>query len=313
MTVAGGGGIFVSYRRQEGSHLAGRVYDHLIDRFGQDQVFIDVDTIEPGVDFAEEISRAVAACRVLLAIIGTDWLTVVDGQGRRRLDDPDDFVRLEVGAALDRGVRVIPILTEGAVMPTRHDLPESLTGLARRNALIIRHESFRSDVGRLITAIEWVLAAPGVAAASNSPRAHAERSAERGSGEAVQTVSGPGSDDAARAARRLGDAERIANSIRNARLKASTLSDIAMALAATDSDHAARLLTEAERTAISISNENSRISPLSEIAQALAATDPDRAAQLLTDAERAANSITEVPNKAQSLSRVAKALVAASS
>jgi hypothetical protein len=78
---------------------------------------MDVDTIEPGVDFAEEISRAVATCKVLLAIIGPNWLTVTDERGRRRLDDPDDIVRLEIEAALARDVRVIPILFEGAVAP----------------------------------------------------------------------------------------------------------------------------------------------------------------------------------------------------
>jgi hypothetical protein len=89
----------------------------------------------------------VAACQVLLAIIGPTWLTVSDEQCRRRLDKPDDLVRLEVEAALTRGVRVIPILTEDAVMPQRHDLPRSLTGLARRNPLTSRHETFRSDAG----------------------------------------------------------------------------------------------------------------------------------------------------------------------
>src|SRR5215468_9038498 len=122
MTVAEGGGIFVSYRRQETSHLAGRLSDRLADRFGEGQVFMDVDAIEPGVDFAEEISRAVAACQVLLAVIGPNWLTATDERGRRRLDNPDDLVRLEVEAALARGVLVIPILVEGAVMPGREDL-----------------------------------------------------------------------------------------------------------------------------------------------------------------------------------------------
>lgn len=98
-----------------------------------------------------------AACRVLLVIIGPIWLTAADERGHRRLDNPDDLVRLAVEAALTRGVRVIPILAEGAIMPTRHDLPESLTGLARRNALTIHHESFGSDAGRLITVIERVL------------------------------------------------------------------------------------------------------------------------------------------------------------
>jgi hypothetical protein len=159
MPEAEGGGIFVSYRRQESGDFAGRLYDRLTDRFGEGQVFIDVDAIEPGVDFAEEISRAVSACQVLLAVIGPNWLTATDERGRRRLDDPDDIVRLEVEAALARDVRVIPILTGGAVMPGRHDLPESLASLARRNALVIRHESFRSDAIRLVTAIERVLTA----------------------------------------------------------------------------------------------------------------------------------------------------------
>jgi hypothetical protein len=179
MPVNEGGGIFVSYRRQETSHLAGRLADRLVDRFGEGQVFIDVDTIEPGVDFAEEISRAVAACKVLLAIIGPAWLTASDEQDRRRLDDPDDIVRLEIEAALARKVRVIPILVEGAVMPGREDLPESMAGLARRNALLIRHESFRSDAGRLVTAIERVLApAPSTtvpkAQQEAAPKAHQE-------------------------------------------------------------------------------------------------------------------------------------------
>src|SRR5690348_8067166 len=165
MTAAEGGGIFVSYRRQETSHLAGRLYDRLADRFGESQVFIDVDAIEPGVDFAEEIFRAVAACQVLLAIIGPAWLTAADERGGRRLDDPNDIVRLEIEAALARGVRVIPILVEGAVMPGQDDLPESLADLARRNALLIRHESFRYDAGRLVTAIERIVApASGTAA-----------------------------------------------------------------------------------------------------------------------------------------------------
>jgi hypothetical protein len=165
-----GGRIFVSYRRQETSHLAGRLYDRLADRFGKSQVFIDVDAIATGVDFAKEIFRAVAACKVLLAIIGPTWLTVAGQRGRRRLDDPGDIVRLEVETALASGVPVIPILVEGAAMPTRQDLPESLAGLARRNALLIRHESFGHDAGRLVTAIERVLGAPGTVA--EPPHAH---------------------------------------------------------------------------------------------------------------------------------------------
>ena len=98
MSATEGGGIFVSYRRQDSSHLAGRLYDRLADRFGKSQVFMDVDTIEPGVNFAEEVNRAVATCTVLLAVVGPNWLTVTDEYGCRRLDDPDDYVRLEIEA-----------------------------------------------------------------------------------------------------------------------------------------------------------------------------------------------------------------------
>jgi hypothetical protein len=160
MPVSQGRGIFVSYRREDSSHLAGRLYDRLADRFGEGQVFIDVDAIEPGVDFAEEVNRAVEACMVLVAVIGLNWLTATNERGHRRLDDPDDFVRLEIETALARGVRVIPVLADGAVAPRWQDLPQSLAGLARRNAFMIRHESFRSDTGRLVTVIEQVVPPP---------------------------------------------------------------------------------------------------------------------------------------------------------
>lgn len=122
--------------------MAGRLSDRLVERFGKNHVFIDVDAIQPGEDFAEEIFRAVAACAVLLAIIGPSWLTAADERGSRRLEDPQDWVRLEIQAALTRGVRVIPILGEGAVMPAADDLPDSLAGLARRDACLI-HRSIR--------------------------------------------------------------------------------------------------------------------------------------------------------------------------
>ena len=251
MTAVQDGGIFISYRRQETSHLAGRLYDRLADQFGVDQVFIDVDAIEPGVDFAEAIFRAVAACKVLLAVIGPAWLSAADEHGRRRLDDPDDLVRLEIEAALDRGVLVIPILVEGAAMPGRGDLPESLAGLARRNALLIRHESFRSDAGRLVAAIERVLAASVTTAVWAAPGARAVGDA---AGEVAHKGSGLARTDVSRAAWFLADAERIANSITHAFPKAAALSGIATALAATHPDRAARLFADAERIANSITD-----------------------------------------------------------
>jgi hypothetical protein len=310
MTVAEGGGIFVSYRRQETSHLAGRLYDRLADRFGEGQVFIDVDAIELGVDFAEEISRAVAACQVLLAIIGPTWLTAADERGGRRLDDPDDIVRLEIEAALTRGVRVIPILADDAIMPGRQDLPESLAGLARRNALVIRHESFRSDAGRLVTAIERILAPGPGADVHTAPAAYGVRSAGNTLGEVAQQGSGLARNNPSRTARFLADAERIATSITDKRAKAPALSSVAEALAATDPDRAARLLADAEQIATSITDEPTKASTLSSVAEALAATDPDRAARLLADAERIATSITGESAKASALSSFAEALAA---
>ena len=146
------GRVFISYRRQESSGLAGRLYDRLAAHLGQDQIFMDVDRIELGVDFAEVITQAVSACEVLLAVIGPTWLTATDQEGRRRLEDPDDIVHLEIAAALERDVRVIPILVEGAQMPRRQELPDTLEKLARRNALSVRHESFHTDTDRLLAA-----------------------------------------------------------------------------------------------------------------------------------------------------------------
>ena len=154
----------MSYRRQDGGDAAGRLADRLVDRFGAERVFIDVDAIEPGIGYVEAITHAVEACDVLVAVIGPGWLTATDNwltatdKQRRRLNDPYDRVRVEVGTALARGVQVIPVLVGGAVMPSERDLPEDLAELARRNALPIRHESFRADAGQLVAVIERVLA-----------------------------------------------------------------------------------------------------------------------------------------------------------
>jgi hypothetical protein len=150
--------IFISYRRQDTSHLAGRLSDWLADRFGHSRVFMDVDSLEPGIEFREAINEAVGSSEVLLALIGTGWLTATNEDGHRRLDDPDDIVRLEIEAALERGIRVIPVLAEGMTMPQRQDLPNSLARLVSRNAMRLSHESFRSDVARLIESLAEFLA-----------------------------------------------------------------------------------------------------------------------------------------------------------
>jgi glycerophosphoryl diester phosphodiesterase len=143
------GRVFISYRRQETAWPARQLYDVLVAELGADRVFKDVDDIEPGDDFVERLQSAVGSCQVLLALIGPQWLTVTDAKGTRRLDDPEDFVRLEVETALDRDdVRVIPILVDNAKMPTPQELPRGLAALTRRQAVEIDPVNF--DTRRLL-------------------------------------------------------------------------------------------------------------------------------------------------------------------
>ena len=145
MATGNQGRIFISYRRQETAWPARQLYEVLVARFGAESVFKDVNDIEPGDDFVERITEAVASCDVLLALIGTQWLTMTDLQGGRRLDNPEDFVRLELTAALSRGVRVVPILVDGAVMPRPEQLPPDLVPLTRRQAVEISAVGFNTD------------------------------------------------------------------------------------------------------------------------------------------------------------------------
>jgi hypothetical protein len=148
------GGIFISYRREETAPYAGRLYDRLSDHFGDGKVFMDVDSISLGLDFTKAITDAVASSDVLIALIGARWLDITDGEGRRRIDDEQDFVRLEIKAALQRDIRVIPILVDGAQLPRGEQLPQDLQGLARRQALKITHEYFRSVADRLVADLD---------------------------------------------------------------------------------------------------------------------------------------------------------------
>jgi hypothetical protein len=148
------GPIFISYRREDTAYPAAWLFDRLVSRFGRAQVFKDIDSIEPGDDFGEVIGTAVGSCDVLLALIGDRWLTVTDQDGRRRLDDPDDLVRIEIEAALTRSVRVIPILVQGARMPRAGELPPSLAILARRQAHELSPGQFDADTQRLIRALD---------------------------------------------------------------------------------------------------------------------------------------------------------------
>jgi len=152
------GRVFMSYRREETAYAAGWLFDRLVEHLGAGQVFKDVDSIELGDDFVDAIATAVGSCDVLLALIGDQWLTITDEHGSRRLDDPSDFVQLEIEAALTRGVRVIPILVEGARMPRADELPPSLGGLVRRQALELSPSRFEFDTSRLLRVLDKTLA-----------------------------------------------------------------------------------------------------------------------------------------------------------
>lgn len=151
------GQIFLSYRRSDSSFAAGRLFDRLKQNFGGENVFMDIDSIELGVDFVHRIEHAVGACDILIAVIGGRWLTATDDQGRRLLDLDNDFVRLEIAAALRRDIFVIPVLVDSAIVPRGEDLPQELAPLSRRNGLVLRHERFEADAGRLVEGIKAIL------------------------------------------------------------------------------------------------------------------------------------------------------------
>ena len=152
------GRIFISYRRDETAYPAGWLYDRLTAHFGHGQVFKDIDSIQLGDDFVEVITRVVGSCDVLLALIGGEWLTMTGAHGRRRIDDPDDFVRLEIEAALPRRERVMPVLVGGARMPRADELPGSLAALVRRQALELSPARFDFDTSRLLKVLDRTLA-----------------------------------------------------------------------------------------------------------------------------------------------------------
>jgi hypothetical protein len=151
--------IFISYRREDSEHITGRIDDRLAAQFGRAAVFIDVDTIPFGIDFRVHLQEAVAHCDFLLAVIGESWIEVryQDGPraGQRRLDDPGDFVRVEIQSALQRGIVVIPVLVGRGAMPSVQQLPEGLQELAYRNAAEVRSgRDFHDHMDRLIRGIE---------------------------------------------------------------------------------------------------------------------------------------------------------------
>jgi uracil-DNA glycosylase family 4 len=145
--------VFINYRRQDSEGYAGRLYDHLLRHFDAEDVFMDVDSIPPGVDFVQFLEEAVAQCDVLLTLIGPTWASCEDKAGQRRLMLDDDFVRIEIAAALRQNKVVVPVLVGDAVMPRAAELPPDLLPLARRNAVELAHARFAKDVDRLCDSI----------------------------------------------------------------------------------------------------------------------------------------------------------------
>jgi hypothetical protein len=165
-----GRAIFISYRRDDTAGEAGRLFDDLVRTFGDDSVFMDVAGINPGIDFRKAIDDNVATCGVLLAMIGPNWATIAGPSGARRLDDPNDFVRLEVAAALARNIAVIPVLVHDAKMPHPDQLPDAVKDLAYRNSVEITHARWNSDVQLLTKALVQYVAPPS---ATNTEPVHA--------------------------------------------------------------------------------------------------------------------------------------------
>ena len=185
--------IFISYRRDETAAWAFMMNERLAERFGADKIFMDIDSIEPGDDFVEVIKSKVGACEVLVVLIGRAWLTCTDESGRRRLDNHDDFVRLEVKAALERGIRVIPVLVNGARPPRPEEVPDDLSPLCHRNALALTEVGYRQDLGRLVDIVAKAIgltepapaapaAAPDKGCAATEARRHHTESAKAEAG-----------------------------------------------------------------------------------------------------------------------------------
>jgi len=174
--------VFISYRREDSAGYAGRLHDSLSSDLSPGQVFMDVGDIEPGADFTTVIADAVAGCHVMLALIGPRWTSAVTAAGTRRLDQPDDYVVAEVAAALERDIRVIPVLIDGAPMPEPTDLPDRIRDLARRNALSLHTASWPTDRQALVAALRRLQpdpAPPARPAADDARTGDATRSTRR--------------------------------------------------------------------------------------------------------------------------------------
>ncbi|HXD17569.1 MAG TPA: toll/interleukin-1 receptor domain-containing protein, partial [Vicinamibacterales bacterium] len=159
------GGVFISYRRTDSDVAAGRLADDLSEIFGPGRVFRDIDSLEAGEDFPRALERALDSCTVVIALIGPRWSSVVSDTGQRRLDDPKDWVRLEIARALQRDIRVIPVLLS-TTMPKESELPADLEPLLRRNAVDLTDRYWKQEVEELARALERI---PGFGVRAGAP------------------------------------------------------------------------------------------------------------------------------------------------
>jgi len=153
--------IFLNYRREETSGHAGRLYDRLSQHFGPDNIFMDLDTLKPGVDFAQDIDQAVGQCEVMVSLVGKSWLVLPDEIGAPRIKNPEDWVRLEIQAALERNIPVVPVLVQRASMPSQNQVPSDIAQFTRRQAFELLDNRFHQDADNLIKRLEEILQAVG--------------------------------------------------------------------------------------------------------------------------------------------------------
>jgi TIR domain len=310
-------GVFLSYRREDAAPYARMLKDELSRRISDARVFMDLDSIEAGVDFAEVIRDTIESSAVLVALIGRQWAVLSDEGGRRRLDDPDDYVRLEIQSALERDIRVIPVLVDGAKPPRQQQLPAELQKLARLNAFELSNDRYQYDRDRLVTLIQGVLAgesSPGTGHQPPSPDTDAATVSRPGrlqpeeipEDEAAQEHVEPVRSDRAQATRVLAEAERIAYSITDDASRAAALAAVAKALKATDPDRATRLAAEAEDIAQSFTDQGPAVAvALANLAVALAAIDT-----AADSAERIVRSIIDLTVRAPALAELAASFAA---
>jgi len=290
------GGVFISYRREDASGFARAIRDRVAERLDRKNVFFDVDNIEPGVDFVDFVTENVGACDALVAVIGKRWISSSDDNNRRRLDNPADLMRIEIEAALKRGVRVIPVLVDGADMPRTEDLPDGLKMLARRNAIPISNDRFDSDVERLNNALYEIMEKRRQREAAEAERAAHEEHEKR---------------EAAETARKAEEAQRLAHA------EAQRAIEEQRAREAAEAERAAKEELE-KREAAEAAEKAEQARRLAD-AEAARRAEDDRRAQEAAGAERAARAAREECEKREAahtpererLRREAEALAAA--